>query len=190
VERGVKCTPEVSATSISSVSFCPLHGNCRVAEYRVHQLLVDEGIDYSLGMLFICLYGVSRQLGIWERYPESPGFDRMRFAYPQPRPSQLVAAFAQPLPLTYPTQLLLAHILELPRYLFRISTPKSDGTTDEIWVKSKDARYNRDNNDVDIFSQGEQEVGCMLDRHLRWKGLPEDADNLVSWTSSLLFALQ
>ncbi|KAF2808307.1 uncharacterized protein BDZ99DRAFT_51643 [Mytilinidion resinicola] len=30
----------------------------------------------------------------------------------------------------------------------------------------------------------------MLFRHLRWRGTSSDPDNLVSWTSSLLFALQ
>jgi len=30
----------------------------------------------------------------------------------------------------------------------------------------------------------------MLNRHLRWRGKDGDSDNLVSWTSSLLFALQ
>jgi hypothetical protein len=41
---------------------------------------------------------------------------------------------------------------------------------------------------LDIFARDdEREVADMLNRHLRWwKG---DKDNLVSWTSSLLFAL-
>lgn len=33
-------------------------------------------------------------------------------------------------------------------------------------------------------------MASMLNWHLRWSGKPEDPDNLVSWTSSLLFVLQ
>lgn len=56
----------------------------------------------------------------------------------------------------------------IPRYLFRIFTPKSDGTTDKFWVKSKDARYGRSDNKVHILSRDhDQEVASMLNRHLR-----------------------
>lgn len=80
---------------------------------------------------------------------------------------------------------------DIPRYLFRITTPRSDGTTDELWTKSKDARYDRPHSAVDILArQDKSEVARMLLRHLRWWGTPSDPDNLVSWTSSLLFALQ
>ena len=79
----------------------------------------------------------------------------------------------------------------IPRYLFRVSTPKSDGTTDKIWVKSKDARWVKDSRRIDFLSiQDKKEAAAILNKHLRWKGQPEDRDNLVSWTSSLLFALQ
>jgi hypothetical protein len=79
----------------------------------------------------------------------------------------------------------------IPRYLFRVFTPKSDGTTDRFWVKSKDASDGRTNNNwLDIFSRDKNQVASMLNRHLRWWGKDEDPDNFVSWTSSLLFALQ
>jgi hypothetical protein len=32
---------------------------------------------------------------------------------------------------------------DIPRYLFRVFTPKSDGTMDRFWVKSQDAKYSR-----------------------------------------------
>lgn len=80
---------------------------------------------------------------------------------------------------------------DIPRYLFRASTPRSDGTTDRFWVKSKDARYDSANSRVDIFARDDnQQVAIMLNRHFRWWGKDLDPDNLVSWTSSLLFALQ
>jgi len=80
---------------------------------------------------------------------------------------------------------------DIPRYLFRVFTPKSDGSTDRFWVKSKDARYERANHRVDILSRDQnQQVASMINRHLRWWGKDGDEDNLVSWTSSLLFALQ
>lgn len=31
---------------------------------------------------------------------------------------------------------------DIPRYLFRVSTPQSDGITDALWTKSKDVRNN------------------------------------------------
>lgn len=78
----------------------------------------------------------------------------------------------------------------IPHFLFRISTPHSDGTTDNTWVKSKDARYRRSSRNRDLFEiRDEVQAAGLLNRHLRWtkKG---DPDNFVSWTSSLLFALR
>ena len=80
---------------------------------------------------------------------------------------------------------------DIPRYLFRVSTPRSDGTTDKVWVRSKDAKFFPVDGTVDLFANSnDREAASMLNRHLRWKGEPENSDNLVSWTSSLLFALQ
>lgn len=77
---------------------------------------------------------------------------------------------------------------EIPRYLFRVFTPRSQGTTTLSWVKSMEATHNTADSKVDIFAQADsREIAQMINRHLRWwegKG-----DNLVSWTSSLLFAL-
>ncbi|KAI8710434.1 hypothetical protein NCS52_01573600 [Fusarium sp. LHS14.1] len=77
---------------------------------------------------------------------------------------------------------------DVPRYLFRVFTPKSQGITDTSWTKSMDARYGAKNSWVDVFSRADQKhTAQMLHRHLQWWEGPDD--NLVSWTSSLLFAL-
>lgn len=77
----------------------------------------------------------------------------------------------------------------IPRYLFRVSTPVSYCTTDNVWVKSMDARLAEPTGDVDILSRHDNhEVANMLNSHLSWGKQP--SDNFVSWTSSLLFALQ
>ena len=77
---------------------------------------------------------------------------------------------------------------DIPRYLFRVFTPRSCGTTNKSWTKSMDARYATKNSRVDIFArEDDEQVASMLNTHLRWRKSSED--NLVSWTSSLLFAL-
>jgi hypothetical protein len=77
---------------------------------------------------------------------------------------------------------------DIPRFLFQVSTPKSCGMTDRSWTRSIDARNSTENSRVDTFAREDKErVATMLHRHLRWWEGPED--NLVSWTSSLLFAL-
>lgn len=77
---------------------------------------------------------------------------------------------------------------EIPRYLFRVFTPNSRGTTDRIWTKSMDASSRAGSSLVDIFARrNKDQVAGMIDRHLRWQEGSED--NLVSWTSSLLFAV-
>lgn len=77
---------------------------------------------------------------------------------------------------------------ETPRYLFRVFTPHSQGTTDTHWVKSMAASDGLACGETDIFSlKNKQRAADMLNRHLRWQKLSHD--NLVSWTSSLLVAL-
>lgn len=77
---------------------------------------------------------------------------------------------------------------DAPRYLFRVLTPRSQGITNRSWAKSMDVRYEAANSREDIFARVDrQRTAEMLYRHLRWWKGPDD--NLVSWTSSLLFAL-
>lgn len=85
---------------------------------------------------------------------------------------------------------LRAKLDDVPRYLFRVFTPKSDGLTDKIWAKSKDATNGNAKSDIDMFSRNRSSMAAMLNRHLRWSGKDDESDNLVSWTSSLLVALQ
>ena len=57
---------------------------------------------------------------------------------------------------------------DIPRYLFRVSTPRSDGKTDALWATSKDVRNNRPYNRVDILTRPDKsEVAKMLFLHLR-----------------------
>ncbi|KAJ6784934.1 hypothetical protein PWT90_04432 [Aphanocladium album] len=75
-----------------------------------------------------------------------------------------------------------------PRYLFRIFTPLSQGLTNTSWVKSMDAKRKSADYTVDVFERTDKlGTADMIHRHLQWwRG---QDDNLVSWTSSLLFAL-
>ncbi|KAL4739852.1 hypothetical protein BDV11DRAFT_214855 [Aspergillus similis] len=82
----------------------------------------------------------------------------------------------------------------IPRYLFRIVSPRSDGETDAEWMRSDAAARNTVSSRADIFTdlnpQNRSVIACTLNRHLRWWVKDEFDDNFVSWTSSLLFALQ
>jgi hypothetical protein len=83
---------------------------------------------------------------------------------------------------------LMGEVDDIPRYLFRVFTPLSRGETDSSWTKSMDARDEPAKSKVDIFARTSREsVAAMLHRYFTWQEGPED--NLVSWTSSLLFAL-
>lgn len=78
----------------------------------------------------------------------------------------------------------------IPRYLFRVYTPLSDGHTDDSWAMSRDAWAQNPTAVFDLFSRDTQVAALMLDGHLRWTDNSTRTDNFVSWTSSLLFALQ
>lgn len=83
----------------------------------------------------------------------------------------------------------------IPRYLFRISDDKSPGTTNICKVASAAAAEADSSGTLpDIFTQDRKEAANLLNAHLRWKCKAKAEDrprcNLVSWTSSLLVALQ
>lgn len=88
-----------------------------------------------------------------------------------------------------------------PRYLFRVFTPKSRGLTSPSWAVSACALSDPSSDLVldrrvpasastvttDVFRMEKRQAAGMISRHLQWRDNP--ADNLVSWTSSLPFAL-
>lgn len=82
----------------------------------------------------------------------------------------------------------------IPRYLFRVASPRSDGNTNETWVRSESAHREKDSSMEDIFfnlnSEKRANIAKILNLHLRWWPKSGLEDNFVSWTSSLLFAIQ
>lgn len=82
----------------------------------------------------------------------------------------------------------LGKLDDIPRYLFRVFTPRSYGMTDRTWTKPIDAINAAADCKTDLFARVDKhKVAGMIYSHLKW--LEGDNDNLVSWTSSLLFAL-
>lgn len=79
---------------------------------------------------------------------------------------------------------------DIPRYLFRIHTPVTDGTTTTSYVISPASKGNAPNASTDIFKESPRKAGDLLWNHLKWKRGHERTCNLTSWTSSLLFVLQ
>lgn len=99
----------------------------------------------------------------------------------------------QCLPFCPPEQMRIS-LDNIPRFLFRIATPRSDGVTNETWVHSQSALENAPLSQEDIFSnlnpQKRINVAGTLNKHLRWWPKDGPEDNFISWTSSLLFALR
>ncbi|KFA68970.1 hypothetical protein S40285_08606 [Stachybotrys chlorohalonatus IBT 40285] len=78
----------------------------------------------------------------------------------------------------------------VPTYLFRVVTPRSNGSTTISWAKSHEAAHRTCWSKVDVFSWDDDcRVASMIFHHLRYSSGGVD-DNLVSWTTSLLYALQ
>ncbi|CAG9982176.1 unnamed protein product [Clonostachys byssicola] len=78
---------------------------------------------------------------------------------------------------------------DIPRYLFRVFTPISGSATDTAWAQSLDSRQGGTSSNVDLFDRGDNRlVADMLNKHLRWQH-GDGESNVVSWTSSLLYAL-
>lgn len=77
----------------------------------------------------------------------------------------------------------------IPRYLFRLYAPRSAGVTNSNAVVSPEAASKPGSEPgTDLLQLPRQRAANMLWGHLNWKRLV--GDNLMSWTSSLLFALQ
>ncbi|KAG7038428.1 hypothetical protein JMJ78_0000964 [Colletotrichum scovillei] len=79
----------------------------------------------------------------------------------------------------------------IPRYLFRVSDPSALGTTNQTEVCSEAARISPEHL-RDLYQLPSQQAAQLLNTHL-WGNCSHsglDRCNLVSWTSSLLVALQ
>lgn len=82
----------------------------------------------------------------------------------------------------------------VPRFVFRVVSPDSDGKTDETWACSEAAMQGNTQAQQDALSVIEQDerekVARALNVHLWWMKKANPMDNFVSWTSSLPFAIQ
>ncbi|RBR10239.1 hypothetical protein FVER53590_01698 [Fusarium verticillioides] len=80
----------------------------------------------------------------------------------------------------------------IPRHLFRAYDVNSTGRNNEDVIASVFSQHDKANNHrSDIFSMNYQEASGMLHHHLdRGLSSPWETDNLVSWSSSLIFAIQ
>lgn len=81
--------------------------------------------------------------------------------------------------------------VKIPPYLFRVFDYHSISTGDDNEILSQAAADRMDSMKKDLLSQDKDTATEKLYRHLKWHGFSSsDPDNLVSWTSSLLFAIQ
>ncbi|KAL4944116.1 hypothetical protein BDV06DRAFT_116824 [Aspergillus oleicola] len=74
----------------------------------------------------------------------------------------------------------------IPRYVYRLVAPQSAGTTTAATVVPPLIAENSE----DIFQYAPAKAATLLLKHLLWQRGHENECNLMSWTSSLLFALQ
>ncbi|KAL3264530.1 hypothetical protein ABHI18_000643 [Aspergillus niger] len=84
------------------------------------------------------------------------------------------------------------HLAEVPRYLFRAFDDASSGWSDHHIVASAESRTAiSERSRTDLLSRSRGEITRMLYSHLK-KSLfgAEDTDNLMSWSSSLMFVIQ
>ncbi|KAJ6780196.1 hypothetical protein PWT90_04456 [Aphanocladium album] len=78
--------------------------------------------------------------------------------------------------------------LDTPRYLFRVCSSSSAGCTTPEAARSASAAASYPASRTCLFHMDRKVAADMVLKHLDWKS-PVAADNLVSWTSSLLTAL-
>lgn len=85
------------------------------------------------------------------------------------------------------SNLTLEHV---PRFLFRVYTPRSDGFTDETVASSRDASLGVEGSNEDVFATQTPAVTAkLIADHLLWTP-GHRKDNLVSWSSSMLFLIR
>ncbi|KAL9591201.1 MAG: hypothetical protein Q9179_007961 [Wetmoreana sp. 5 TL-2023] len=78
---------------------------------------------------------------------------------------------------------------DVPRYLFRVYGPNTAGETTDSNIIPPASTCGPEKRQ-DIFRLQPREAARRLNEHLRWKRSHERECNLMSWTRSLLFALQ
>lgn len=78
---------------------------------------------------------------------------------------------------------------KVPRYLFRIYTPKTAGKTTPSYVVPSASTCGHNDRTQDIFSLPPAKAATFLNEHLNWFEAHESNCNLISWTASLLLAL-
>lgn len=86
------------------------------------------------------------------------------------------------------------HLNTIPRYIFRTFDSKSFGRTDDVVVASPANESGTVSSRIDILSQNESFAMSVVDRHMNpWRVKNYEShkpDNLMSWTSSFLYAIQ
>lgn len=78
------------------------------------------------------------------------------------------------------------HFEQIPRFLLRVSSKNSNGSTSATRVVS--GAVERGYSSSDVLSRSKEWTADRLKAHVTW-GFREDG-NFVSWTSSIIFALQ
>lgn len=81
---------------------------------------------------------------------------------------------------------------ETPKYLFRTYDAKSSGRSDDSLVASSASIYQAETSRTDLLSLDQDDIADRLCAHFNKNcfGETSNADNLMSWSSSLLVALQ
>lgn len=88
----------------------------------------------------------------------------------------------------YPSGNLATKLQDTPRYLFRVYSDASAGENSSEWMKSVDALKN---NLTDIFQRDDtSSIALTLNEHLWWNRKKTNGDPFISWTTSLLVAIQ
>lgn len=83
------------------------------------------------------------------------------------------------------------HLDNIPRYLFRAFRPESSGRSNDDTVASPVSVNKTPGSKIDLLFMSNAAATSMLFRHLKWLSFdPENPDSLMSWTTSLLFAIQ
>lgn len=88
-----------------------------------------------------------------------------------------------------PSGKLATELLGTPRYLFRVYSDASAGENSSEWMKSDDAQKKK--NCKDIFARDDPSIVALtLNEHLWWSRVRVYSDPFISWTTSLLVAIQ